>query len=90
MSNPPEEHPLSQPLQDTQYVGRAVTYLPTVGSTNAYALENLQDGAVYVADEQTQGRGRQGNTWNSQAGLGLWFSTALKGSPQGLTFAPRA
>jgi BirA family biotin operon repressor/biotin-[acetyl-CoA-carboxylase] ligase len=87
MSNPPEKHPLSNPLQDTQCVGRAITYLPTVGSTNAYALENLQDGAVYIADEQTQGRGRQGNAWNSQTGLGLWFSTALEGPPQGLTFA---
>lgn len=87
MSNQTHKHELDLPPLDTQLVGRTTTFLPTVDSTNAYALQHLKDGNVYIADQQTHGRGRQGNSWNSQPGLGLWFSIALQGGPQGLTFA---
>ena len=87
MSKQSNKHALDLPPLNTQLVGRSTTFLPTVDSTNAYALEHLSDGAVYMADQQTHGRGRQGNSWDSQPGLGLWFSTALQGNPQGLTFA---
>lgn len=49
-------------------------------STNAYCLRQineLPDGAVIVADTQTQGRGRRGRQWLSPAGLNLYFSIVV-------------
>lgn len=64
-----------------------VAHLGAVASTNDLALAARQDGAVFVADTQTAGRGRRGRTWESRPGLGLWFSVALAGPPDGLNFA---
>jgi BirA family transcriptional regulator, biotin operon repressor / biotin---[acetyl-CoA-carboxylase] ligase len=52
-------------------------YFPSVTSTNQLALEAAQSGArtgVWVADEQTAGRGRGDHTWHSAAGDGLYVS----------------
>ncbi len=68
-------------------VGSTVEFLDTVESTNDRALACGVDGAVIVAEQQTLGRGRHGNTWHSAPGLGLWFSVALKGPSRGLMFA---
>ena len=50
-------------------------YLPEVGSTNAWAKENLDRfadvGAVY-STHQTAGRGRLGRTWTDAPGQGLY------------------
>jgi BirA family biotin operon repressor/biotin-[acetyl-CoA-carboxylase] ligase len=64
-------------------------HFASVGSTNALALEAAQTGArggVYVADEQTAGRGRGGHGWHSAAGDGLYVS-ALVTPPIPLTMA---
>jgi BirA family transcriptional regulator, biotin operon repressor / biotin---[acetyl-CoA-carboxylase] ligase len=57
-------------------------HLPTVGSTNLLALEAAQAGAahgsVWVADEQTAGRGRGGHAWHSIPGDGLYLSALLR------------
>jgi BirA family transcriptional regulator, biotin operon repressor / biotin---[acetyl-CoA-carboxylase] ligase len=57
-------------------------HLPSVGSTNVLALEAAQAGAahgsVWVADEQTAGRGRSGHSWHSVAGVGLYVSVLLR------------
>lgn len=57
-------------------------HLPSVGSTNVLALEAAQAGAahgsVWVADEQTAGRGRGGHAWHSAAGDGLYVSVLLR------------
>jgi BirA family transcriptional regulator, biotin operon repressor / biotin---[acetyl-CoA-carboxylase] ligase len=57
-------------------------HLPSVGSTNVLALEAAQTGAahgsVWVADEQTAGRGRSGHSWHSAAGDGLYVSVLLR------------
>ncbi|MBI2432579.1 MAG: biotin--[acetyl-CoA-carboxylase] ligase [Candidatus Hydrogenedentes bacterium] len=58
-----------------------------VASTNTLALEARQDGLVIVAETQTAGRGRRGNTWHSAPGVGLWFSVCLQQTARGLTFA---
>ena len=55
-------------------------------STNTLALEAQKDGTPFLADVQTEGRGRRGNDWHSAPGKGLWLSVCLKGEPQGLTF----
>lgn len=62
--------------------------LAEVDSTQAFLRRHpeLGFGAV-VADRQTEGRGRQGNRWESAAGTGLWLSAArppLPGLPPGL------
>jgi BirA family biotin operon repressor/biotin-[acetyl-CoA-carboxylase] ligase len=57
-------------------------HLTTVGSTNLLAVEAAQEGAahgsVWVADEQTAGRGRGGHGWHSIPGDGLYLSVLLR------------
>lgn len=63
----------------TEFSGRVI-HLPTVGSTNTLALGAAQAGArggVWVADEQTAGRGRGGHGWHSVAGDGLYVSALI-------------
>lgn len=66
-------------IAGTQFAG-SVLHLPSVGSTNTLALEAGQTGArtgVWVADEQTAGRGRGGHHWHSTAEEGLYVSVLL-------------
>ncbi|BDU69407.1 hypothetical protein GETHOR_15080 [Geothrix oryzae] len=59
--------------------------LAVVDSTQAFLRRNPHLGScVVLADQQSQGRGRQGNRWESAAGAGLWMSAALP-SPAGVT-----
>lgn len=52
--------------------------LAQVDSTQAFLRRNPHLGPCAVlADRQTEGRGRQGNRWESAAGAGLWLSVAL-------------
>lgn len=59
-----------------------IHYLPSVGSTNLEAMKlalgDAPEGTVVVADEQTGGRGRQGRTWHSPSGCGLYVSVVLR------------
>jgi BirA family transcriptional regulator, biotin operon repressor / biotin---[acetyl-CoA-carboxylase] ligase len=68
-------------LAGTAFAGH-LQHLPTVGSTNLLALEAAQAGAehgsVWVADEQTAGRGRGGHIWHSIPGDGLYLSVLLR------------
>jgi BirA family transcriptional regulator, biotin operon repressor / biotin---[acetyl-CoA-carboxylase] ligase len=68
-------------LTGTPFAGR-LQHLPSVGSTNLLALEAAQAGAahgsVWVADEQTAGRGRGGHGWQSTAGDGLYVSVLIR------------
>ncbi|HZY63970.1 MAG TPA: biotin--[acetyl-CoA-carboxylase] ligase [Edaphobacter sp.] len=66
-------------ISATNFAGK-ILHLPSVGSTNALALEAAQAGAragVWVADEQTAGRGRGGHSWHSAAGEGLYASVLI-------------
>lgn len=55
--------------------------LAVVDSTQAFLRRNPHLGfCVVVADHQSEGRGRQGNRWESAAGAGLWMSAALPAS----------
>lgn len=74
---------------DAAVIGRAiqllpisgpVTWLPVTGSTNQLALEAAQAGArrgIWIADEQTAGRGRGGHSWHSTRGDGLYVSVLV-------------
>jgi BirA family biotin operon repressor/biotin-[acetyl-CoA-carboxylase] ligase len=57
----------------------------TTESTNIDASAALMAGAetglCFVAGEQTAGRGRQGRTWVSDPGAGLWCSTVIRDFP---------
>ena len=66
-------------LAGTQFAEQVV-HLPSVGSTNVLAMEAAAGGrraGVWVADEQTAGRGRGGHGWHSAAGEGLYVSTLM-------------
>ena len=56
----------------------ALHILPSVDSTNAEAMRRLLEGegagSVYVAEQQTAGRGRRGRTWASPFARNLYFS----------------
>ena len=53
-----------------------------VGSTNAAgmqaAAQGEAEGAVFLAEEQTSGRGRGGHSWESQASVGVYASIVLR------------
>jgi len=59
--------------------------LAKVDSTQAFLRRNPNLGTcAVVAECQTEGRGRQGNRWESAAGAGLWMSASLP-SPSGVS-----
>ncbi len=63
-------------------IGNKVIHFKRIESTNEYAkhnLNNLTDGDVVIADEQTKGKGRLGKDWYSPKS-GLWFSLVLRSS----------
>jgi BirA family transcriptional regulator, biotin operon repressor / biotin---[acetyl-CoA-carboxylase] ligase len=68
-------------LTGTPFAGQ-MRHLRSIGSTNVLALEAAQAGSphgcVWVADEQTAGRGRGGHEWHSTAGDGLYVSVLLR------------
>ncbi|MEP7049784.1 MAG: biotin--[acetyl-CoA-carboxylase] ligase [Pseudomonadota bacterium] len=63
-------------------LGLPLTYQAVTGSTNDDALLAARSGAahgsVFLADEQTAGRGRRGNVWHAAAGENLLFSVLLR------------
>ncbi len=68
-------------LLSTKTLGHPLYYMDEVPSTNSLALDAARRGAkhgtVFLADYQTHGRGRQGRTWDADAGLNLIFSVIL-------------
>jgi BirA family biotin operon repressor/biotin-[acetyl-CoA-carboxylase] ligase len=68
-------------LTNTPFADK-IHYLPSVGSTNVLAIEAAQasaaHGSVWVADEQTAGRGRSNHAWHSTSGDGLYVSVLLR------------
>ena len=58
-----------------------VLELESVDSTNTYAKNNfdeLPDGTLVVAEEQTAGRGRLERKWISPAGKNIYASLVMK------------
>ncbi len=64
----------------TKFIGRNIKQYKTIDSTNAEAKRNtnLPDGTVFVADTQTNGRGRLGREWTSNDGRDIFMSLLLK------------
>ena len=63
-------------------LGGAVLRFDSLPSTNDVARElaeqGVPEGVTVLAREQTRGRGRQGRTWASPAGEGLYLSVILR------------
>jgi BirA family biotin operon repressor/biotin-[acetyl-CoA-carboxylase] ligase len=72
---------LDKALAGTRFGGR-LHYFASIDSTNDLAMaegaRGEADGTVYVADEQTAGRGRGDNIWHSEPGAGLYVSVLLR------------
>jgi BirA family biotin operon repressor/biotin-[acetyl-CoA-carboxylase] ligase len=75
----------------TKRLARRIIVYDSVESTNAVAMAAAADGAaggtLFVADEQTAGKGRKGRAWFSAKGKSLTFSLLLRpaGRTEGLT-----
>jgi len=64
---------------NTKFTGKSIHFLPSCHSTNTVAGELIRtqkavNGLIVITNEQTAGRGQQGNTWLSEANLNLTFS----------------
>lgn len=64
-------------------IGQPFIVLPTVDSTNNYAMAQAQKGlashgSVYLALEQTAGRGQRGKHWLAQPGENIMLSVVLQ------------
>src|SRR5512132_872138 len=57
--------------------GRPYTFVDRCASTQRL-LDGAPEGAVAVTDEQTEGRGRLGRSWQAPAGTSLLFSIVLE------------
>ncbi len=72
---------LRRALTGTRFA-RHLQHFASVSSTNTLLLsaaaEGAPEGTVYVADEQTAGRGRGGHEWHSAAGDGLYVSVLIR------------
>src|SRR5580693_3313957 len=86
MTKAAEEDPYDLPaltaeLAGTPFAGN-IRYFPTIHSTNVLAMQEAAEGApegtVYLADEQTAGRGRGAHSWHSAPGAGLYVSVLLR------------
>jgi BirA family biotin operon repressor/biotin-[acetyl-CoA-carboxylase] ligase len=66
-------------IAGTRFSGHII-HLRSAGSTNQVALEAAAAGArsgVWIADEQTAGRGRGGHHWHSAPGDGIYVSALV-------------
>lgn len=62
-------------------IGRTRTLLSSIGSTNSFLKENahlFSNGHVVISREQLSGRGRQGKSFYSPDGEGLYMSVLFK------------
>ena len=68
-------------VNGTMFAERMQHYF-RIGSTNAAAMEAASkgeaEGAVFFAEQQTAGRGRGGNSWESAASDGIYCSVVLR------------
>ncbi|MBM3848030.1 MAG: biotin--[acetyl-CoA-carboxylase] ligase, partial [Verrucomicrobia bacterium] len=77
-------HPddLTSRLGGNPVIGRDIRVFRETTSTNdiaeKLAHDQVPEGVVVFAERQTKGRGRLSRRWESQAGLGLWFSILLR------------
>lgn len=63
-------------------LGKPLYTYGRIGSTNTAAAElaaaGAAEGALVTAEEQVRGKGRQGRSWDSPPGVGIWMSLVLR------------
>lgn len=71
-----------QPLIRGTIFGEHVHHYYRAGSTNTLALEaataGAPEGSVFLAEQQTAGRGRGSNQWHSEKSAGIYCSVILR------------
>lgn len=72
---------LDSTLAGTFYGGK-LRYFPEIESTNTAAMQaassGAEEGTVFLADQQTAGRGRNGHSWHSETGNAMLVSIILR------------
>jgi BirA family transcriptional regulator, biotin operon repressor / biotin---[acetyl-CoA-carboxylase] ligase len=72
---------LAPQLQGTIF-GKHLHHYYKIGSTNTVAMEaasaGAPEGSVFVAEQQTAGRGRGANQWHSARSVGIYCSSLLR------------
>jgi BirA family biotin operon repressor/biotin-[acetyl-CoA-carboxylase] ligase len=70
------------PLVRGTIFGNQLHHFYKIGSTNtaamAAAAAGVAEGSVFLAEEQTAGRGRGSNTWESERSTGIYCSAVLR------------
>jgi BirA family transcriptional regulator, biotin operon repressor / biotin---[acetyl-CoA-carboxylase] ligase len=70
------------PLLQGQTLGGRIHHYFSVGSTNTEAMSAAAageaEGTAFLAEEQTQGRGRGGHSWDSAPSSGIYCSVILR------------
>src|SRR6185437_1131059 len=81
IADPFELDALDRELAATPFAGKT-RHFPSIDSTNTLAMREAEQGqesnTVYLADEQTGGRGRGAHEWHSAAGSGLYVSILVR------------
>jgi BirA family biotin operon repressor/biotin-[acetyl-CoA-carboxylase] ligase len=75
-----QDQPIINPL------GQPFIELPTIDSTNNYALASIRKGTgrhgtAYFAHEQTDGKGQRGRKWEGEKGAGIALSIIIQPGP---------
>lgn len=65
---------------DTKFIGQNIFVYSETDSTNNRAKEkhSAPDGSLFIAEIQTNGKGRLGRGWEAPTGVGIWMSLLLK------------
>ncbi len=70
------------PLLQGNLIGSCIHHYFSVSSTNTEAMNAAAagepEGSVFLAEEQTAGRGRGGHTWDSDPSVGIYCSVILR------------
>lgn len=63
---------------NTEFIAQNIFYYKTVNSTNTAAKNtDCKSGTLFIAETQTNGKGRMGRDWLSAKKNGIWMSIAL-------------
>jgi len=70
------------PLLQGNLIGSRIRHYFAIGSTNTQAMtagaSGEPEGSVFLAEEQTAGRGRADHCWESEASVGIYCSVLLR------------
>lgn len=81
MSDPYDLARIKSALSASIFAGK-FHYFPEIASTNTIAMQaataGVAEGSVFVANQQTEGRGRNGHTWQSEADSAILVSIVLR------------